>query len=169
MLINKNWIDTMPSELHGMVYGIVPVGVCGEWLTHVHMRQRAHAARLATKTKHREARSTTHTECVCVKSFCFRTPLLYYIFIQKIGVCCYFKAQNKVFTLSVAPTRQSTWGSSQKSCSLCVYGCVRHFCEWNLPTYSCFLSVLGFWWVHEPGTRWCWGGPHEDQEQKAAG
>lgn len=93
----------------------------------------------------------------------------YYIFIQKIGVCCYFKAQNKVFTLSVAPTRQSTWGSSQKSCSLCVYGCVRHFCEWNLPTYSCFLSVLGFWWVHEPGTRWCWGGPHEDQEQKAAG
>lgn len=31
MLINKNWIDTMPSELHGMVYGIVPVGVCGEW------------------------------------------------------------------------------------------------------------------------------------------
>ena len=102
----------------------VPVGVCGEWFD---SHTCSHASMLTcsqTGYQNKEQRSSeynTHRMCVCVMSFCFRTPLLHYIFIQKIDMCCYFKAQNKIFTLSVAPTRQSTWGSSQKSCSLCVW------------------------------------------------
>lgn len=119
MLINKNWIDTMPSEWHGMVYGIVPVGVCGEWFdshtfTCVNVRMQPDwQPKQSTEKLRVQHRLNVFVWCLSVSGH------HYYIFIQKIGVCCYFKAQNKVFALSVAPTRQSTWGSSQKR-AVCV-------------------------------------------------